>query len=190
MNITLYVINGPSGAGKSHLLQYVESHFERARAIPKLTTRPRHPGEIGETWSDLIHVSEARFTELNPEFQYAWNGYRYGVSRAELIERLRSARIGLVVVRDTRTIRELAGSLPGIDIVPIFVTAKASTRERRLVAAGLDDSEVARRLDQDEASARHYQSCVDLYRSCIENETSPEEFQRRISALIAHHQAD
>jgi len=190
MDTTLYVINGPSGAGKSHLLQYVENHFDRARAIPKLTTRPRHPGEVGEAWSDLVHVSEARFTELDPEYQYAWNGYRYGVSRAELTNRLDGARIGLVVVRDTETIRELVASLPGVDIVPVFVTAGASTRRRRLVATGLDDSEIARRLDRDEDPARHYQSCVDLYRSWIENESSPEEFHLKISDMIAHHSGD
>ena len=187
MNTTLYVINGPSGAGKSHLLRYVENRFEGARAIPKLTTRLRHPGEAGEVWSDLIHVSDERFAELDPEFQYTWNGYRYGVSRAELMSRLDGARVGLVVVRDTATLRELATNLPGVDVVPVYVMADASTRRRRLIAAGLDDSDVSCRLDRDEDPARHYQSCADLYRSCLENESSLEEFHRRISVMIAHH---
>ena len=186
MDTTLYVINGPSGAGKSHLLRYVENRFEHATAIPKLTTRPRHPVEAGEVWSDLIHVTDERFTELNPDFRYTWNGYRYGVSRAELLNRLDGVRVGLVVVRDAGTIRELAAKLPGVDVVPVFVLAGPSTRRRRLIAAGLDDSEVSRRLDPDEDSARHYRSYARLYRSCLENESSPEEFHRRISDMSTH----
>ena len=184
MNTALYVINGPSGAGKSHLLRYVESYFDRARAIPKLTTRLQRPGEVDAAWSDLIHVSEERFAELDPDFQYIWNGYRYGVSRAELMSRLDGARVGLVVVRDTRAINELAANLPGVEIVPVFILASASTRRQRLLATGLDDCEVARRLERDGDPARHYRSNAVLYRSCVDNDSSPEEFHRRIRAMI------
>jgi guanylate kinase len=184
MNTALYVINGPSGAGKSHLLRYVENRFDRARAIPKLTTRLQRPGEVDATWSDLIHVSEERFAELDPDFHYVRNGYRYGVSRAELTSRLDGARVGLVVVRDTRVIRQLAAKLPGVEIVPVFVLASESTRQQRLLATGLDDSEVARRLGRDGDPARHYRSSAVLYQWCLDNDSSPEEFHRRIRTLI------
>ena len=100
-------------------------------------------------------MSDERFGELDPDFQYTWNGYRYGIGRAELSRRLDGARVGLIVVRDPRTIRELATSVPSIDIVAVLVTANTSTRRQRLIGAGL------------------------------ENESSTEEFHRIISEMIA-----
>ena len=116
-------------------------------------------------------MSDERFGELDPDFQYTWNGYRYGVGRAELSRRLDGARVGLIVVRDPRTIRELATSVPGIDIVAVLVTANTSTRRQRLIGAGLDEREIARRLAREEDATR--------------DESSTEEFHRIISEMIA-----
>lgn len=185
MNTTLYVVNGPSGAGKSHLLRYVETRFDDAKAIPKLTTRPQRPAEAFQAWSDLIHVSDERFHALDPEFRYTWSGYHYGVGRADLIDRLDGARVGVIVVRNTRTIRELATSLPGCDVVAVLVTASPSTRRERLIAEGLEEREILRRLAQDEDPAGDDPSDTDLYQWRLENDSSPEDFHRAISKMIA-----
>jgi ribose 1,5-bisphosphokinase PhnN len=184
MKAMLYVVNGPSGAGKSHLLRFAEAHLEHVTAIPKLTTRPPHPGEDEGNWSDLIHVSDHEFVERDPEFRYTWNGFRYGVERPELKARLDGARVGLVVVRDPRTIRELIAGLAGIEVVPIYVTSETEARRRRMLTLGLEPSEVARRLGRDEDPGDHYRSHVDLYEVCLENDSTLEVYQRRISDLI------
>jgi ribose 1,5-bisphosphokinase PhnN len=185
MKTTLYVVNGPSGAGKSHLLRYVETRFDGARAIPKLTTRPQRAGEAAVAWSDLIHVSDERFRELDPEFRYTWNGYHYGIGRAELTRRLDGARLGVIVVRNSRTIRELAMDLSGCDVVAVLVTASPSTRRKRLIAEGLDATEISRRLAQDRDPAGNDRPDTGLYQWHLENESSPEDFHRKISQMIA-----
>lgn len=184
MKTTLYVINGASGAGKSHLLRYVETRFEGARAIPKLTTRPQRPAEAAEAWSDLIHVSDERFRELAPEYQYRWNGYHYGVGRADLTRRLDGARMGLIVVRCPRTIREMVASFSGVDIVSVLVTADPSIRRQRLVASGLDESDVSRRLAREVDLAADDRPSTDLCQWHLENESSPEAYHRSISKMI------
>lgn len=185
MKTTLYVVNGPSGAGKSHLLRYVETRFDGARAIAKLTTRPQRPAEAAQTWSDLIHVSDERFRELNPEFRYRWNGFHYGIGRADLSDRLDGARLGVVVIRDTRTIRDLATGFPGGDVVVVLVTASPSTRRERLIAEGLSEREISRRLVRDDEPAADDRSDSGLYHWRLENDSSPEEYHRKISEMIA-----
>ena len=185
MNTTLYVINGPSGAGKSHLLRYVETRFDGARAIPKLTTRPERAAEAAQTWSDLIHATDERFHELNPEFRYSWNGFHYGIGRRDLTERLDGARIGLIVVRNARTIHELVAGFTGGDVITVLVTASPSTRRRRLLAEGLGEREISRRLAQDEDPAVDDRPDSALYQWRLENESSPEDYHRKISEMVA-----
>ena len=184
MNTTLYVINGPSAAGKSHLMRFVENRFDGTRAIAKLTTRPRRPAEAAATWSDLIHVTDGRFEELAPEYRYTWNGYRYGIGRAELMDRLDGARAGLIVVRDVPTIRKLSLELSPVVAIPVLVTADPAIRKRRLLAEGLDESEVDLRLAR-EREADEVAPDDGIYRWRLTNEGSPEAFHREISRMIA-----
>lgn len=185
MNTTLYVINGPSAAGKSHLMRFVENRFDGTRAIPKLTTRPRRPIEATAAWSDLIHVSENRFEELAPEFHYAWNGYRYGIGRAELVSRLDGALAGMIVVRDVPTIRKLSHELTPVVTVPVLVMADPSIRKQRLLADGLDEPEIDRRLARERDSDAADTSDGGTYRWRLTNDGPLEEFHREISRMIA-----
>jgi guanylate kinase len=187
MNNVLFVVDGPSGAGKSYLLRYAETHCDRATAIPKLTTRPRRAGEADESWSDLIHVTKSQFAETDPDYRYTRNGYDYGLTRPDLTAKLAEARSCFVVVRDLATIRRLTDDFPHVNVVPVFVLASHETRERRLQAAGFDPAEVDLRQAWDEDPAGHYAKNTGLYRLCLQNDRSLEDFHRLINEMVAEH---
>jgi ribose 1,5-bisphosphokinase PhnN len=91
----------------------------------------------------------------------------------------------VIVVRHAGTIRELAASLPGCHVVTVLVTASPSTRRKRLLVEGLEESEIARRLAEDEDAPGNDRSDADLYRWRIENESSVEEFHQAIAKMLA-----
>jgi len=178
----LLLIDGFSGAGKSHLLQHVESTRDGATAIRKRTTRPQRNDERGNSWSDLIHVTEPDFQDSRLDYQYRFRGNRYGFSRGEICRALETGPICLVVVRDLETIRRVALDLPEVRSISVLVQASEEIRLRRL--AGEGEGETTSRAPANPAPV-----ILDpgSYDEVLVNEASAEEYHDKIDAMIARY---
>jgi len=180
----LFIVDGPSAAGKSHLMRFAERRFQGVRSIPKLTTRPRRPGEKTEAWSDLIHLDPAAFEAARPELQYAAMGHRYGIRLTDVVECLAVARASMIVIRDLPTARELAARLATVQVVPVFVLATEEVRRQRLERNGFNGGEVRLRLETDVNPLAQYDSNDDFYRERLDNNGTVEAYELLIEALF------
>jgi len=178
----LFLVDGSSGAGKSHLLRYVESTHDGATAIRKHTTRPQRNDERGNSWSDLVHVSERDFENARLDYRYPFRGNHYGFSRREIERGLETGPICLVVVRDVGTIRQAVLDLPEVRSISVLVQASEEVRRRRLAGEGTGET-------MDHAVANLAPASLDpgSFDEVIVNEASAREFHDRIDAMIARY---
>ena len=176
----LFLVDGSSGAGKSHLLRYVESTHDGATAIRKRTTRPQRNDELGNPWSDLVHVSERDFENALLDYRYPFRGNHYGFSKREIKRALETGPICLVVVRDVETIRLVALDHPEVRSISVLVQASEEVRHRRLAREGSGET-------AGHAVANPVPASLDpgSYDEVLVNEASAGEFHDKIDAMIA-----
>ena len=81
---TPIVLSGPSGAGKTDLIDYLQEKDSIFLEAPGFTTRPRRPGETGNT--DFITLEEFQnYIKQDALIQYAeYNGNYYGTLKSAL----------------------------------------------------------------------------------------------------------
>jgi guanylate kinase len=151
---TLFIVSGPSGAGKTTLIQNV-----RAQLSPlgielyfsvSHTTRRARTGEIpGKSY---FFVSDQEFDGMRDRGEFLeWahvHAHRYGTSRAEVIERLRSG-LDVILDIDYQGAKQIAND-PELEprSLSVFIFPPAlETLEQRLRNRGLNtDDEIDLRL--------------------------------------------
>lgn len=155
----LIVISAPSGAGKTTLCDQLRVARPAVTRAITATTRPPRAGERDGVDYHFLGVDEFTRRLTAGEFleSAVVYGHRYGVLRAEVLERLQAGRDVLlnIDVQGAATVRAAAERDPRLRaaLVMVFlVPASPAELERRLRQRATDSEEVIqRRL----ALARH-----------------------------------
>jgi len=150
----LFLISAPSGGGKTTLcLQLLAARPDITRAITCTTRAPR-PGE--KNGVDYYFFQPAEFQKRQQAGEFIEHatvfGWRYGILRSELLDKLRSVRDVLLNldVQGAATIRERARSEPELQsaLVTIFLTPSSIKvlQERLQKRASDAPEEIQKRL--------------------------------------------
>jgi guanylate kinase len=119
---TLFLIDGTSGAWKADLFGYLINYRADSCFVKKFTTRKRRSGERKiEMLLDLNFISEEQFSSRCLEYNYIYNGARYGFSRKTLSVALEKSPYVFVVVRNVEVIRSLVKDFSFVNVVSVFI---------------------------------------------------------------------
>lgn len=150
----LVLISAPSGAGKTTLVQQILAARPNIKRAVTCTTRPPRTGETDGV--DYHFLTEAQFEKGLRTRKFIEHakvyGFRYGLLRSEVINKLRASTDVLlnVDVQGVATIRGKAVNEPELkrSLVTIFLTPPSVAElEQRLRKRGTDSEKViARRL--------------------------------------------
>lgn len=148
----LLLISAPSGAGKTTLCRNLLARCAGLTRAVTCTTRPPRPGEINGL--DYHFVDDPTFLRYMAEGAFIEHaevyGYRYGVLRSELLDRLgRGLDVLLNVdVQGAATIRDRARHDPQLAraLVTVFLCPPSLDElERRIRTRGTDPEDVIQR---------------------------------------------
>jgi len=138
----IVVLVGGSGSGKSTVAMELEKRgFHR---LVTTTTRPMRKGEINHVHYHFVTEEEFWKIERVEENQYV--GHWYGLSKAEVKEKLRKYH-KLVIVMDINGAKAMKNEY-GEMVEVVFLTITPEEMEKRLRKRGDDDVHVRERMRQ------------------------------------------
>lgn len=176
----LFIVDGTSGIWKSELTQYVSRYLSNATIVRKYSTRPKRQYERRAKYvTDLEFVSEAVFSSLKLEYQYMFDGHRYGFSTNDLESALRGSSRVFLIVRNLEILKRLAAKFGSVNIITVFIYTDFAEVSKRLPIEsdeGLKQSIVHAFNDY----LRHPES----YREVIINGSTANDFIRLIDLLL------
>ena len=141
----VYAIIGPAGSGKSSLVQEL-----RCRGIPKIVSHTTRPPKTGETYGvDYYFDSVDDFVKVHPFERVSYNGYLYGLSKEEVMEKISQYPVSTVDV-DLEGVVQLK-KLLGDRLESIFILVDKETIFSRFMMHGDKLEDVKRRIEEDEA---------------------------------------
>lgn len=137
----IIVIVGPSGSGKTSI------SFQLAKAgFPKLVTTTTRQPRTGERDGVDYYFRDMKFFECEAFVeQTEYNGRRYGLTQAEVREKLeRHDTVQLAM--DQNGVRAMQAAFPEETFV-VFVTISKKTMAERMRARGDDEQTIAERIE-------------------------------------------
>lgn len=135
----IYVIIGPSGSGKTTLGDYFKSIG--MHELVSHTTRKMRPGE--EDGISYHFVSEDEFVLIDKIEESIYSGNRYGVSRREVEEKLKSGDVFAVTdINGAKAFRRLYKDLVSV----IYICSSARRLRERMRARGDSKESVRARI--------------------------------------------
>jgi len=180
----IITITGPSQSGKSTSIDYLlknSNDWFKPYVVPKFTTRPIR--------SDDKKLEITHCTEIPPQCDiiYEQYGYRYGLSKEDIITQLKKGNTVIVILNDVRTIYELK-RIFGETCFAVFIfrTAPKLDQFRKISQArGVHDEEdVLKRYMKANAIYRIYIENIALFDSVIINSFDFTELQTQLKNII------
>ena len=171
----IYVIIGPSGSGKTTLGDYFRSLG--MNELVSHTTRKMRQGEVDGI--SYHFVTEEEFSLIDKIEESVYSGNRYGVSRKEVEEKLRSGDVFAVTdINGAKAFRRIFGDLVSV----IFISSSARRLRERMRERGDSKESIRARIstliDKNEYRNRYFADHV------IENNVSVSTFLRQGRRLI------
>lgn len=118
MKNKIFTITGPSGSGKTSIANNIFSIDEH---LVSFTTRPPRPGEVDGI--DYYFLNENNISELEKEGDLIehiiYNGFHYGYTRSEIIEKLSQGDVVTVLTKEG--VEDFLASEFSENIVPFFI---------------------------------------------------------------------
>lgn len=181
----MIILMGKSASGKDTIAKIL---IERGyKETVSHTSRPMRPGEVegksyffvtNDEFADLVHngkMIEHRIYYPARDMDPEWNGWFYGLSRAELTE-------DSVVVLDPTGTRSVLCEYPEASVFLIDADDKAR-HERAMSRGGLTEEEWARR-EADDLQRFDPDEISDIPHLIIANNGTPENAADMIEALV------
>ena len=106
---TIFIIDGTSGGTcKLDLINYISNCSIKSGILKKSSTRPKHPNE---KTTDLKFLEPEIFDSFNFDFQYPYDGFKYGFLKKEVDDLLTKVENMFVVIRNIDLITSVAYKL-------------------------------------------------------------------------------
>ena len=116
----LILVDGVSGVWKEDFRAYIYERLANTVIIKKYSDRPLRDGEDKEKL-DLHLLSSDSFQEIKFDYEYVFNGHRYGILKEEIMK-MRAKRNIFIIVRNHDIICELKKDFSDIfNVVTCFV---------------------------------------------------------------------
>lgn len=135
----IYVIIGPSGSGKTTLGDYF-----RSRGLKELVSHTTRKMRQGEQDGISYHfVTEEEFELIDKIEESIYSGNRYGVSRAEVLEKLSTGDVFAVTdINGARAFKKIFGKLVSV----IYIFSSARRLRERMRARGDSNASIRARI--------------------------------------------
>lgn len=181
----LFLIDGASGTGKSDFLKYVTEFELDSISMPKYTTRTIRPYEKERKLDlDLEFLTIDQFEKLNLDFQYKYNGYKYGFKKKELDNFLQKSDNVFLIVRNRNLIRKLKTEYSYINVIPVFIYTDQNLIVERLRIEGYNVKQIDNRIKKLKSTFRDYLNNPYLYVDTLINNSSYDNYINLIRSLI------
>lgn len=179
----LFTITGPSGAGKSTLANAAFSHQQQ---ITSFTSRPKRPGETEGV--DYYFISKDEALKLHQqdacvEFVEYNNNY-YGITKQELITKLRRADSAVVVNKEGYQHLCSLPELAEAKIIPIFLQVTKAQVKAHFKTRQDSPTAIANRLSLYDSEAKNLTYFKDNHALIFEVGDSKTENEHRFQDLI------
>lgn len=137
----LYAIVGPHASGKSEILNKL-----RTIGIPCLISHTTRKPRKGETdFYDYYFVSPETFKTLSFAEKVMYQGEHYGISKNELIEKMKTSKILVTLVEQNGLIQ--LKKLLGSRLESIYIMVDYVTMVERMLMNNETDAEIKRQLE-------------------------------------------
>ncbi len=181
----LFLIDGASRTGKTDFLRYISEYEIDSRTVAKLTTRDRREYETDEGPPlDLKWVTEEEFDRESPEYQYKYSGRRYGFTKTQMEEALRSSDNVFAIVRNAKVIRQIMTDFEFINVVPVYIYTDQELAVKRLNNEDVPVEQILFRVNRLTKAFDDYLKHPNLYREILINNSTYTDYGRLIDGLI------
>ncbi len=174
----LFIIDGASGVWKTDLVEYVSNYLIDSTLIKKLTTRRLRKNETS-TKLDLKFITENEFETISPDYQYLYNGKKYGVMDRDIKEALSKFVNVFLIVRNIEIINKLKRKYINCKLTTVFIYTDTNEVKKRIVpiySKGIIESAKEAFLD--------YLRCPETYDEVLVNGAAANDFYRLINMLV------
>lgn len=181
----LFLIDGASGTGKTDFLRYLNEFAIEAKTLYKYTTRERRKYETPDGPPlDLVWLTDNEFDNLPLDYQYKYGGNRYGFSKIELEEALKTSQNVFVIVRNAKTVRKIIKDFSFINVVPVYIYTDHERIVSRLRKEGYPNDQIEFRLNRLGLAFNDYLKHPELLQEIIINNSTYADYGRLIEGLL------
>lgn len=177
---TIFIIDGTSGIWKSDLIAYVINCPIKSGIIKKSSTRPKRPEDTQlKNSTDLKFMDNELFDSFNFEFQYSYDGYKYGFLKKEVDDLLSKIDNIYVVIRNLDLIKEFSKAFSRHNIVNVFIYTDFDVVSKRIpIASTLQHKKSIEDTFQD------YLRHPNVYDEIVINGGTTNDFNRLLDLLV------
>lgn len=179
----LFIIDGTSGIWKSDLINYISDYRLHSNIQIKFATRKQRSYEKKKSFkSDLELISEAEFDRMNLEYQYPYNGHKYGFSISELSKSINKNQNTFLIIRNQQLIEELNSKIKNVNIINVFIYTDFTRIGDRI------SIDISSKLEESITDAyKDYLRKPNLYQEVLINGSSENDFYRLVDMLIENY---
>lgn len=187
----LFIFDAPPGPVKVDMVRWIESQSPQdCTIVKKFTTRDMRWYEMTPRWPlDLIHQSNAEFTQAKYDFLYRYAGALYGFHRRQLDKALDGSDNVFVVIRNLKLSERIKNEYSFVNIASVLVYADRQGLKERLEREGLNENEINLELQRNDNALAGYRANPDSYDEFTLTNCTPEDMQRHLDRLIRKYES-
>lgn len=175
----LFLIDGATSVWKADLTSYVSNYLINSVILKKFSTRQLRENEKPEKL-DLKFVAETEFFSINPDYQYVYNGHKYGFLKRDLDKALANYDNVFLIIRNPEIINRLRKEYTSCNITTVFIYTDTSDVQKKLPAQSRQSIQESAR-----AAFLDYLRNPEMFDEVILNGSSSNDFYRLVNILIS-----